>query len=74
MFSTEFTWYYSHFSGLYIKADYVLGVTALARPLPQGIRFLLQRYRRFWQRHGVTHIEADAVTRGNNFLFLKLIS
>jgi hypothetical protein len=35
---------------------------APTRPLPQGIRFLLQRNHGFWQRHGVKHIEADAVT------------
>jgi hypothetical protein len=30
--------------------------------LQQGIRFLLQRHHQFWQRHGVTHIKANAMT------------
>ncbi len=35
---------------------------APARPLPQGIQFLLQRNCQFWQCHSVTHTKANAMT------------
>ncbi len=43
---------------------------APACPLLQGIWFLLQRNCQFWQRHGVTHIKADAMMLPESALLL----